>query len=494
MALQPGARNDLSPTGYYRPSPVCRCESNNDTKYRSLNYETIKTTESNIMEGFSCKPRTNHHYQPDSVQAHVRAAVEPLLDAFGVSNDDYPKRKKERSCYGHKEKIFGIAMSHCGNFCATAGQDSIVIIWDLQQNNKLLYQLPHDKRYECLRVAWASPRWAAESLERKGDNNPANLAEKYYILATSAADGTVRLWGCKDPRSTANKWSCHVLLDHSVLLGRLPPELDEDGRMMEEDNKPQIYSLQFIDPSPPRHPELVMDEHYNNSLLLTSSDEYVHLWEVITETDEKINLSTNNSPESLANQWRLSEALSMHFSSTSYEGYGVTPCHITEPGWMPPPPPGSDVSGGKAAFGGERNPEGLIFVFDASHCPANGLLAAALSDGTIRITNRQGRCLSILNLPGGGPQSHVLSFCWDRTGTRLATCVGSGHLVTWHLDGYSVQYQGLAIATCISVLEGGTCFFCLQHPGESSLDFMSSPIVSTSDLVVVFLRFLCTLH
>jgi WD40 repeat protein len=83
----------------------------------------------------------------------------------------------------------------------------------------------------------------------------------------------------------------------------------------------------------------------------------------------------------------------------------------------------------RTQFGGDRNPNNTIFVFDVSYCSANELIGVALSDGTLRVLNTSGLCVSVLHLPDN--QSHLTSLSWNSTGTCLATCVGTGHLVTW---------------------------------------------------------------
>jgi hypothetical protein len=96
-----------------------------------------------------------------------------------------------------------------------------------------------------------------------------------------------------------------------------------------------------------------------------------------------------------------------------------------------------------SAFGGDRNPHNLVYVFDASYCAANGLLGVALADGSLRLINGRGICLTLLHLPG--VKSHLTSFCWDSTGQRLATSVATGDMITWGIqvgdgdDGFDSQ-------------------------------------------------------
>lgn len=388
-------------------------------------------------------------------QVAVREA-EPLLDAFGVTTS----KSQERSCFGHKETIFGVTFSECGKFCATAGQDSTINVWDVEANSLLSSLKEHSKDFECLRVAWASPRWAMDALDRtKGDF--------CHLLATSGADGTVRLWGCSDPMKK-DEWKCHVLLDHATFLGRSDKESSQEAKEEakeeegQKDDKPQVYSLQFID-----HWK-GFTSHQNsgrlNSFLMTSSDDYAHFWEVdVQPSEQSIHLEADKI-SLLADKIELKEVMSLHFASIEHYGYGVTACSITDSGLKLPS--ATSLQGDNNTFGGERNPDNVVFVFDAAYCDANGLFGAALSDGTLRLVNGRGVCISILNLPGC--QSHLTSFCWDKTGTRLATSVATGHLITWHLDIDNVQGQGQGqtVATCSAIMEGGKTY--LDSPSNRS--------------------------
>ena len=372
-------------------------------------------------------PRGLHSLNPDIAQS-----ASPFLDAFGATG-----KPKVRSCLGHRETIFGVTFSDCGKFCATASQDSTIHVWDVETNTLLASLNEHSKDYECLRVDWASSLWAADVLDRAA-------GEYRHLIASTGADGIVKLWGSSDPHRPTN-WKCHFTLDHAELLGRSTEEESKEG-----DNKPQVYALQFID-----HWSAFTtrdSDQTKNSFIMTSSDDYVHFWEIDTQPAEQSIKLEGNQIRLVPDTVKLQEVMSLHFESLEHYGYGVTACNITGSGLKLPPP--SSSKGENTSFGGDRNPDNLVFVFDATYCSANGLLGVALSDGSLRLINGRGVCISILTLPG--MQSHLTSFCWDKTGTRVATCVATGHLITWHLDINDPQGLGQIVATCSAIMEGGT--------------------------------------
>lgn len=377
-----------------------------------------------------------------------------MLESFGLTQDE--SKKKEKECLGHKETIFGVTFSECGSFCATASQDSTINIWDVEKNVLLASLKEHSKDYECLRVHWASSSWASAVLDRTSTFR--------YLLASSGADGTVRLWACRDPRikpGDEGGWQSYVTLEHDFFLK--PPsdtekKLDtiteddnaQEEKKPEEPDKPQVYALQFID-----HWSAFNTAAEQNSFLLTSSDDYIHFWEldIRPASDQKISVE-NGVLDITEDAMSLKEVMSLHFGSLEHYGYGVSLANVTGSGMqVPSAATGNTPSAGGQAFGGDRNPNNVIFVFDAAYCAENGLLGVALSDGSLRLINGRGICVSILNLPGC--QSHLTSFSWDRTGTRLATCVATGHLITWQLDIGDVQGQGNTAAVCTGIMEGG---------------------------------------
>jgi WD40 repeat protein len=423
-------------------------------------------------------------------------AAQEYARAFGVDmekkgNDtlttSVPVSTKDTSvtCLGHKETIYSVSFKSDGKYIATAGQDSTINVWETASHRLLTSLEGHNTNYECLRVDWASPEWADEVLDR---------SERFSnIIASSGADGVVKLWTCADPKGA---WKCEFTLDHAKLLARgiknekgetsADASQDDDWlgspQAKDDGDKPQIYALKFIDhwrvftnnvQEQCRHTKaeevtkqaeqndqtLRADNGDKNSFLMTSSDEFIHLWEVEPHPyDQQLKLDDHRIRLLQDNQIKLKEVMSLHFGSLEQYGFGVTPCSVTGEGLKLPPPPRqtndtAETEGGRR-FGGDRNPQNIIFVFDADYCPATGLLGVALSDGSLRLVNGRGICISVLNLPGN--QSHLTSFCWDSTGNRLATTVATGHLITWALDmGSHHGGNENTVATCTAIFEGG---------------------------------------
>lgn len=345
-------------------------------------------------------------------------AAKPLARIF----DD---NAKEHMCLGHRERMLGVHTSDCGRYIASASQDSTARIW---KDNTLIGTLPHANEYECLRVAWASSTWGSADLDRN--------QEHAFVLAVGGADGKVCLWSCKDPERS--KWKLLATLDHSTLS-----HFQAQG----EDDKPQIYALQFIDDwnALPDN-----DDDVSNSFLLTSSDDHVHLWEIDGQKKARKDEETTSSS---SQRIHLREVMSLRFGDLHDAGYGVNLCQVSGTGVFSDTLfSGSKSSSSKStpAFGGDRNPHNLIFVFDASYCQTNGLLGVALSDGSLRLMNGRGVCLTILQLPG--VQAHLTSFAWDSSGQHLATSVANGCLITWKIV---CQSDGSVDTSCSAVFDGG---------------------------------------
>jgi WD40 repeat protein len=244
---------------------------------------------------------------------------------------------------------------------------------------------------------------------------------KPSFIASGGADGIVKIWRSPDP-SKKNSWECIATLDHSSFEGRPRASDDQDGI-------PQIYALQFID-----HWQGLASE--KNGFLMTSSDDYVHLWEMDKKNDDNADFC-------------FTEVFSIRFTAAGNIGSGVSVSPVTSAGLKVPQPQASFSTATDNAYGGQRNPSNIIYVFDASYCPGNGLLGAALSDGSMRLVNGRGVCVSTLSLPSC--RSHLTSFAWDSTGTRLASCVATGHLILWGI----ANMEGRTAVSCLAILEGG---------------------------------------
>jgi WD40 repeat protein len=257
-----------------------------------------------------------------------------------------------------------------------------------------------------------------------------------YLLASGGADGIVKVWSAANAEG---KWTCLYTLDHGALDHK--SSISDD----QEREPPQVYTIQFI-----AHWKGIAagDSEFNN-FLMTSSDDFVHLWEIALVDDGNSIVSTGCI--------KLVEVMSIRFTCLDDFGYGVSVKNVTSGGLSLDNKENTSSKKLKTAseenarvpFGGERNPHNIVYVFDAQYCLANGLLGVALSDGSLRLVNGRGVCVAPVTLPGNN--SHLTSFCWDATGARLASCVATGHLILWdiHIDGPTVK------PSCKAVLEGG---------------------------------------
>lgn len=82
-------------------------------------------------------------------------------------------------------------------------------------------------------------------------------------------------------------------------------------------------------------------------------------------------------------------------------------------------------------FGGEsRNPDRKAYVFDAKPAPdaSKMLIAAALSDGTVRVVDLrcQDAVTSFQTMDGGESTVHATSVCWSPDCSLLVGSLGNG--------------------------------------------------------------------
>lgn len=388
------------------------------------------------------------------VMYEVSKRPEALTRAEPLVNHFYGKNEKQ--CFGHKDTIFGLSMSPCGRYCATASQDSSICVWNIKKH-RLLSTLKGSSDHECLRVAWASGRWGTGNGKNRFERSRDDL-----ILAMAGADGVASIWQSKDG---AYSWKKVGSVNHVVgkekkesnITGTTAEKLssiveEEGGKEPEkdEDNGTEIYSLQFIDKW---HglPSFASPDDINASeslgILMTSSEDFIHIWQYYPDSESHDSNSNDDA------QFNVRKVMDIKFTHMEH-GYGGVFVHLDDgskdyPEWTKAQ--ASNIVVDRKAFGGDRNPDNLVYVFDAVQCPANNLLGVALSDGTTRLVNGRGVCVTILQVPGC--QSHLTSLSWDKTGSRIASCVATGHVVLWDID--HGDATGVVQPTCRAVLEGG---------------------------------------
>ena len=365
-----------------------------------------------ISEQYPQKIRPRAFHEANAL--HTSFFGEPLSSSTTAQTPRPRRAKNERMCMGgHRDPIYGTAFSPDGKYLATASEDSTVRIW-LVQSHKLVATLSEgmDTNYECLRVAWMKTTHDNSSTTPPQDDDAGGVDK--YVLASAGADGVVRLWSAVETEEQKLEWQCVGSLNHF---------------MEEEEERPQIYALQFI--QSPSYP--------NVDIMLTSAHDSVYLWTIESNDEE----SSSESPNTMMPRKFLS-FLSIQFS------------HL------------DDVAQ-TYQFGGPRNPENELYVFDASYNESNDLLAAALSDGTCRVlslapsnddedenTQRE-QC--VLSLPPGyfGDRGgHLTAVEWDSSGTRLATCIASGRVILWYLENVGIGKSISLRPSVVSILDGGS--------------------------------------
>ena len=229
---------------------------------------------------------------------------------------------------------------------------------------------------------------------------------------------------------------------------------DKGGCGNSEDSKPQIYGLEWIDKWRGLEKGTPLSEHM---VLLVTSDDHLHLW-TWQHGPGPAKIDNESTTEATEDQPRkLQEVFSMRLGSCCGVNGGVTVGRLTNSSCSFPANdvafqemPARSVTNAmhQGAFGGHRNPHGLIFVFDAAYSRDLATLGVALSDGTVRLLNGQGRCWHVIH-PHHFPTrpGYLTALAWSppssptrgssngnsMAASLLVTATGRGDVITWQV-------------------------------------------------------------
>jgi len=336
-------------------------------------------------------------------------------------------------------------------------------------------------------VNWAADGGFWRKRRRHGDSEARNANEEGLpLLASAGADGVVKVWRHSTEKVGKKCWDCVATIDHGSLrkelmhqplisgltgaetLRNMESEVKmESGEHENYENKdpPQVYALQFISgwgecQNKSSTEEANCDGFTKHTgvidVLLTSSDDFLHLW-CSDNCEESMDSDKSGRSEPLLLKryltirfGHLSEGHGGVFVHSSM-GYNSRNCHGEIIGQIARKDDASDNAMDRPFGGVERNPNNLVYVFDACYCPSRSLLGVALSDGTLRLIDSVGVCLSVMELREW--RTHITSLAWDNKGRRLVCTTASGHVILWDVGDKSEE--GTTRTRYRALLEGG---------------------------------------
>jgi WD40 repeat protein len=387
---------------------------------------------------------------------------------------------------------------------ATASQDGTVRIWDTRLHKQLrVLKAPpppnsstssdddNDEAAEVLRVAWQHDQeylatggadgWVHiyhyHASRRKGGDGDdddwslvASIDNGSYLKAAAAVPGPSSGRGKANnkqgERDNADDGTDHAMNDETT-----DAEEDDHGPPPQDMGPPQIYALQFIKewPTPVDDGDDDDDAAESVMYLLTSADDFVILWQLDVTRAKKTTVGAavaddDGTRRPIIVQVRPREVFSLHFTALTPTSDGVARGHIGDGqvNWRGRQSGAAAATDDAKVFGGiARNPNCIIFVFDAAHCAINDLIGAALSDGSLRLIHHKANdnrswCAAVLTLPGHDdhtPPVHLTSFCWNSTGQKIATALATGQVVVWSIE-RSLPDE-VWQSSCLAIYHGG---------------------------------------
>ncbi|KAG5177883.1 WD40-repeat-containing domain protein [Tribonema minus] len=375
------------------------------------------------------------------------AETEPATEAANRLATRWRDQSRRKQLLGHKGRVFDFQFHPTVHSrAASCSEDGTVRVWDVQRGVSIASA--KGSKDEVLRICWAPP------------GTPG------IDLASGSADGLVRLWAMSAATSTATRGApgrdgssaaalrCVKTLDVKAAAGG-------DG---------QVYALQFIGADGGGSSSGISGSGSSNGSsggsgsgssgsgssgssgsggnLMVAADDAVSLWDVGTGV--------------VTRRWA--------FSSSAQHAHG----------------------------GAARNPDNQVFVFDAKVCcgsggsgGGDGTLAAALSDGTVRVQPLDSElpastlhpCGSGSNSGGGGGSSgggggaaHLTAVAWAPDGSALAACGGGGGVEVWDARTWTRRAALQAQALAVSVRERLRCAANTQYGDHLPAAAHSRPV------------------
>jgi hypothetical protein len=275
---------------------------------------------------------------------------------------DKLNRYSQQKLLGHTGRCFDLRYSFDGNLLLSASEDGTAMLWNASTRRAVAI-FKHNKESEVLRAAF--------------------LNVNSDLITTCGADGRAIIWKTNQElnfntstNSTSNPKSDQNISEHTVQAANTDNNTKNNNSTEKKKNeKRNVQKLSVLTHGSGQiYACECLDLFSSSSLLMTAADSSVYLWDINNSTNSNPNSSSNSNtnPNSDPNPNPSSDSnLPVH---TWTVNANTNASHKNEKETVSSP-----------NFGGPRNPENQVFIFDAKVNPNNKtIIALALSDGTVR--------------------------------------------------------------------------------------------------------------